>query len=82
MSLIFLKIILALNFDVRGLLFFTLILCLMISLKFLKDVGSTADDFRAGDNSAIRWASRNGHLDVLKFLKDTVGLTATDFFSA
>ncbi len=37
-----------------------------------------AEDARAVDNQALRWAAHNGHVDVLQWLHATYGLTAED----
>ena len=48
-------------------------------LRFLKDEWElTADDARSKDNYALRWAAKNGHVEILRFLKDVFGLTADD----
>ena len=47
-------------------------------LEFFENCGLTADDARDNYNSALRWAAKNGHLKVLRFLKDEFELTADD----
>ena len=40
--------------------------------------GLTADDARANDNEALRWASRIDRLDVLEYLCKSYGLSADE----
>lgn len=37
--------------------------------------GLSVADARANDNVALRWASKNGHLPVVQYLHEELGLT-------
>lgn len=55
---------------------------LLGDLELLKEnirrFGLTAEDIRSNNNFALRQAARNGHVNILRFLKDEFGLTAED----
>ena len=42
------------------------------------EFGLTANDARTEDNDALKMAAYNGHVEVLRFLKNEFGLTAED----
>ena len=61
----------------KKILFYAAELGDMTLLNLLKKE-TLINDARANNNYALRWAARNGHVDVLRFLKDNFDLTDED----
>src|SRR6056297_2162609 len=55
--------------------------CEVGNLPILKLLKFTSKDIRSEDNKALIWASDNGHIEVVKYLCETYGLTIEDIRS-
>ena len=55
--------------------------CKVGNLPILKLLKITSEDIRSDDNYALRWASENGHFEVVKYLCETYQLTIEDIRS-
>ncbi len=54
--------------------------CKQNKLEEIKKLNLSIEDIRSDNNCALRWACRNGHIEVVKFLIDK-GLTLEDIRS-